>query len=451
MGMNMPIDGLSLSGWTLVASLLVGTGVTLLAGLLPARRATRVAPVAALVAAGPGGGRVRLPGRAVRALAGLVGRPSAAIGGSAGALARRNAMRQPGRTASTATALLIGVALVTAVTVVAQGLDDVSKGSLERRVQATAVVAASDGWSPIDPAVERAAAAAPGVTGVTSLRQDGGLAFGQEEGVNAVDPATVSSLFRFDVVAGDAGAVAALGRDGALVDEGWAAEHGLDVGDVFAVTAPGGERLDLTVRAIEASPVLDVLSLGPITISRAAFDGAFAAERNRFTLVAGGDPDALAKALAAFPEVEVSTKAEFVAAQTEWIGSILAILWVLLALAVIVSLFGIVNTLVLATFERRRELGTLRALGMTRRQLRRMVRHESVITALMGALPGLGVGLALAAAAVAALGEYGLEFAIPAGALVAVAVIAILAGVAAAVLPARRAARTDVLTALAYE
>ena len=261
----------------------------------------------------------------------------------------------------------------------------------------------------------------------------------------------MNEVFAYDLKAGDEAAIAGLGRDGALVDDGWATEHGLKVGDAFSITSPKGTRVNLTVRAIEESPVLDVLSLGPITISREAFDGAFAAERNRFTFVAGSDVASVQKALAAFPEVEVLSKSEFITKQTEWIGQILAILWVLLALAVIVSLFGIVNTLVLATFERRRELGTLRAMGMSRRQLRRMVRHESVITALMGALPGIGVGLGIAAAAVAALGEYGLQFAIPGGALIAVAVIAVLAGMAAAVLPARRASRTDVLAALAYE
>jgi putative ABC transport system permease protein len=451
MGLSLPIASMSLSGGTVIAAMLIGVGVTLVAALLPARRATKVAPVAALREASDAGARVRLPGRVLRAVTGLVARPSARLGGSAGRLARNNAMRHPGRTAATASALLIGVALVTAVTVVAKGLQDVSTGSLERRVQATAVVGAADGWSPIDPAIERAVASAPGVTAATSVRQDGALAFGEEEGINAVDPGTVTRLFAYDLKAGDEAAIAGLGRDGALVDDGWAAEHGLKVGDAFTITSPKGTKLDLTVRAIEESPVLDVLSLGPITVSQEAFEGVFAAERNRFTLVAGGDKAALERAVAAFPEVEVSTKDEFITKQTEWIGQILGVLWVLLALAVIVSLFGIVNTLVLATFERRRELGTLRAMGMSRRQVRRMVRHESVITALMGALPGIAVGLGLAAAVVAALGEYGLEFVIPAGALVAVAVIAVLAGMAAAVLPARRASRTDVLTALAYE
>ena len=123
----------------------------------------------------------------------------------------------------------------------------------------------------------------------------------------------------------------------------------------------------------------------------------------------------------------------------------------LLALAVIVSLFGIVNTLVLSTFERTRELGMLRAIGMSRRQMRRMVRHESIVTALLGALVGIGAGLLLALAVTSAFASEGLVFAVPVGSLLAFVVVAIAAGVLAAILPARRAARLDPLTALAYE
>ena len=447
-GMSLPKAGTVLEARTVIVSLLVGTVVTLVAGMIPALRATRIPPVAAMRAAGEGTSRRGPLTWLARGLASLIGRPVERLGGSAGRLARRNAMRQPGRTAATASALLIGVALVTAVTVVGQGLRDSSTGSIERRVQATHVVTGVDGWTPIDQQVERAAAQAPGVSGVTSLRQDSALAFGDEEIVNAVDPATIGGLFAFDVVKGGTD----LGRDGALVDEGWASEHGLALGERFSVTSAEGEKVSLVVRGIEESPVLDILSLGPVTMSQAAFDGAFAQDRNRFTLVKlDGGQASLDKALAGYPDAKVLTKQGYIDDQTEFVSQLLAVLWVLLALAVIVSLFGIVNTLVLSTLERTREIGTLRAVGMSRRQIRRMVRQESVITALMGALPGIGIGLGLAGLAVAALGKYGVTFAVPTGALIAVAVVAIVAGMAAAVLPARRAARTDVLSALAYE
>jgi putative ABC transport system permease protein len=450
MGLGLPTIGTVFGSGTVIASLLVGVLVTVAAALVPAMRATRIAPVAAIRGGGEGGGKVGLVGRGVRGLASVVGRPAERLGGTAGRLARRNAMRNPGRTAGTALALVIGVMLVTAVTVVAGGLRSESVGALEQRVQAQSVITGADGWSPIDPQTARIAAATPGVHGVSSIRQDSGLAFGKRQYVNAVDPATITKLFAYDYKSGTAADVASLGRTGALVDEGWATDHGLKVGDRFTVTAPRGDRLSLQVRAIEHSAVLDPLSLGPITISDAAFAGAFDAQRNRLTLVDGGGP-ALDKAMAAFPDAKVDTKAGFVSDQTKFIGTILGILWVLLALAVIISLFGIVNTLVLSTFERMRELGTLRAVGMSRRQVRRMVRHESVITALIGAVIGIAAGLGLAAIGVAMLGKYGIAYTIPAGPLVAVAVVAIVAGVLAAVLPARRASRIDVLSALAYE
>ncbi len=451
MDLSLPDAGTVFAARTVIVSVLVGTLVTLVAGLIPAWRATRVPPVAALHDAEPGSHRLRLPARAVRMLASVLGRPAERIGGSAGVLARRNAMRHPGRTAATASALMIGVALVTLVTVVAQGLRDTTSGSLERRIAATHVITAADGWSPTDPAVAKAVAAAPGIDGVTAVRQDVGLAFGDKEIVNSIDPATVGGRFSFDYKVGSDAAIAKLGTDGAIVDEGLATERGLTVGDRFDVTSPKGDELQLTVRAIEKSPVLDALAMGPITISQTAFEGAFENNRNIVTYVSASDGAALDRALKPFPDAKARTEAAYIDEVTADIDSLLAIFYVLLALAVIVSLFGIVNTLVLSTFERTRELGTLRAVGMSRRQVRRMVRHESVITALMGAALGIAAGLGLAAIVTSVFGDEGLTFAIPAGSLVVLTVVAALAGVLAAVIPARRASRLDVLTALAYE
>ena len=443
MKLSLPDAGTVFAARTVIVSLLVGTGVTLLAGLLPAWRATRVPPVAALRAAQPGAGRVRLPARAARALASLLGRPAQAFGGAAGGLARRNAMRQPGRTMTTATALTIGVALVTLVTVVAAGLKDTTRGSLQDRIAAEYVVTGADGWSPTDPAIGEALAGAG--MAVTTVHQDRALAFGEKETVNAIR----GDGWRFDWVHGDDAVAAGLGADGAVVDEGWAKEHGLAVGDRFALTAATGTKLDLTVRGIEHSPLFDVTGLGPVTVGPAAYDRAFANRVSFFTLASGSaDP---ARALAAFPDTKTRTTGAFVDEQLSMMDQLLAIFYVLLALAVIVSLFGIVNTLVLATFERTQELGTLRAVGMSRRQVRRMVRHESIITALIGAVTGMALGIVLALAVTSAFGEEGLSFAVPAGSLVGFAVVAVVAGVLAAVLPARRAARTNVLAALAYE
>ena len=197
--------------------------------------------------------------------------------------------------------------------------------------------------------------------------------------------------------------------------------------------------------------MLDSLGLGPITVPTAAFDRAFETQRDRLAFVTTTIAAAVEKALAAFPDAHLLTKDGFIADMTADIDSLLAIFMVLLALAVIVSLFGIVNTLVLSTFERTRELGMLRAVGMTRRQVRRMIRHESIITALLGAATGIAAGLGIAAILAYVFADEGITFAIPAGSLVAFVVVAILAGVLAAILPARRAARMDVLTALAYE
>ena len=194
---------------------------------------------------------------------------------------------------------------------------------------------------------------------------------------------------------------------------------------------------------------------GQVTFSSAAFDKYYEAPQNLFTFVKmrGGVNDANTKALEAslkeFPNAKVATRAKFKTDQISGLKSVLNILYVLLALSVVVSLFGIVNTLVLTVFERTRELGMMRAIGMTRRQTRRMIRHESVIIALIGAALGIVLGLVLAGLLIARVDF--MSFALPTSQLITFAIVAVLVGIFAAVFPARRAARLNPLEALQYE
>jgi putative ABC transport system permease protein len=250
--------------------------------------------------------------------------------------------------------------------------------------------------------------------------------------------------------------VRGLASDGAIVKKQFAEDHDLRLGSPLEVTAASGTKLMLRVSGISDPPAFDPLGSGDVTISRANYDRAFKTREDRFTFVdttnsSAATETALAQKMEAFPDAKIQTAAEFRQEQEDAFDSILGIFNVLLGLAVIVSLFGIVNTLVLSVFERTRELGMLRAVGMTRRQVRRMIRHESVITALIGATLGIAVGLFLAALATAALGEYDVEFAVPVGTLIWFTVVAAIAGVIAAILPARRAAKLDPLNALQYE
>ena len=194
--------------------------------------------------------------------------------------------------------------------------------------------------------------------------------------------------------------------------------------------------------------MIDSMGLGPVTISRAAYDGAFGNDRSLVLVSNADDPS---KALTGMPDTKVRTTAQYVDDQVAGVDQLLAIFYVLLALAVIVSLFGIVNTLVLSVMERTREVGMLRAIGMTRRQTRRMVRHEGIVTAQIGAVTGMAIGVLLGGAVTFAMRGIGMTFSLPVGSLIAFLVVATVAGMLAAALPARRASRLPVLDALAYE
>jgi putative ABC transport system permease protein len=229
-------------------------------------------------------------------------------------------------------------------------------------------------------------------------------------------------------------------------------------GDRVVITSPSGKRAAFEVRGITDPPVFDKIDpiLGDIVISRQASTAAFPRPKILLALLklnAGASPEttaALKHALASFPDAKLQTKAAWVQARSAGINKRLNLLYVLFALSVIVSLFGMVSTLVLAVFERTRELGMLRAVGMTRRQVRQMIRQESVTTALIGAALGLPTGSSSPRSSPRAVGPR-LAFALPVGLLIIFTLIAILAGVTAAIGPARRASRLNVLGAFQYE
>jgi putative ABC transport system permease protein len=247
---------------------------------------------------------------------------------------------------------------------------------------------------------------------------------------------------------------ARLGADGAFVSKGYAKDKHLSVGSTLTAETPDGTTLHLTVQGIY-DPPKGAPYLGDLAISAKTFDAVFSNPTNLFTLVntrGGVTPEntaTLERALQRFPDAKVQTVDQFKKNQLMGLTLLLNLLYVLLSLSIIVSLFGIVNTLVLTVFERTRELGMLRAVGMTRRQVRAMIRHESVVTALLGAVLGIPLGVVLALMVGEAI-RYP-AFTVPWGTLVAFVVAAIVVGLIAAIFPARRAGRLNVLEALQYE
>jgi putative ABC transport system permease protein len=500
LGLGLPEAAPVYALHTFVVSLLLGVLVTVLAGLVPAFRSTRVAPIAAArggmpqrvrgrratiagvvllaVAAlllgyavtgdrlGSGSsllalafgalalisGTAGVASRLVAALAAVLGWPSRRFGGAAGRIASENAVRNPQRTASTAAALMIGIALVSFVAVLGRGVHNSMNNAIAQQFPAAWVVTSKNGWSGFPVAAGDAAAKTPGVTSVTSIRGDRGLIGDTQVNVDGVDPSTVSGLYHFEWKRGSSeSTLAELSNGGALVKESFAKKSHLELGQQFILLGSSGKPVSLHVAGFYQPPRIAEL-LGGVVVSQDAFDTAFPRAQNQFTLIDGNPSKAaLTKALAAFPDTKVQTHAEFVKNQTSFMGSLLNLVYVLLALSVVVSLFGMVNTLVLSVWERTREIGMLRAVGMSRRQARRMVRHESVITALIGTGLGLPLGVILAAAVTHALERFGVTFQVSIPSLVAFTVVAIGAGLLAAIAPARRASKLNVLSALQYE
>ncbi|MBA3364727.1 MAG: FtsX-like permease family protein [Actinobacteria bacterium] len=502
---ELPTTGLVFSLRTVIVALVVGIVVTMLAGLAPALRATRVPPisavregatlpasrfarywpyVAALMIALAGAllgfslfvddigtterllaiavgvlalfvGVALMSPKLIRPLATIVGWPARRIGGAAGRLAQGNSLRNPGRTAATAAALMIGIALVTFVAVLGAGLRDSNRDAIESQIRADLILTSEDGYTEFVAGASDAAKTAAPARVVTEVREETARVAGSAQNVSGIDPDLITTGYAFDWKEGSDAVLAQLGTDGAIVAENFADDKGLLVGESFTLEAPGGKRAELTVKAIADPPPFYPL-LGAVTIPKQTFDSTFERKRNRFVFVdVNGSPEAAKPAVEAavrkYPDARVQTRSEWIDKEDREFQQFLSMLYVLLALSVIVSIFGIINTLVLSVFERTREVGMLRAVGMTRRQVRRMIRHESIITALIGAALGLPLGVFLAALITQALGQFEIQFKVPTTQLLIFAVVAIVVGIVAAILPARRAARLNVLNALQYE
>ncbi|MSO94537.1 MAG: ABC transporter permease [Thermoleophilia bacterium] len=502
-GFTLPNSGLVFSTRTIVVSLLLGIIVTLIASILPAFKATRVPPIAAVregVTIAPGRfARFRTPIAAVitilgfaglfwglfgpdldttkillfmilgmvlvfigvamlsapliPGLTGILGWPGARFGGAAGALARDNAGRNPQRTASTAAALMIGLALVTLVATLAGSVVQTFTGAVNEIFVGDYAITARNNFSPIPTDAAAAAAQAPGVLAVGSVRTGQTLVFGKPDFSTAVDPG-VGAVINLDWVSGSNAVLAELGKDGAFVDKEFAKKHDLEVGSPVEVTFVNGNTGTFVIKGI-FDPPSGGSPFGVVTISAAAWDAENPSPKNvySFVLMRGGETEAnaavLGQALAPFPNAKVATREQFVENQISGLKSILNVLYVLLALSIVVSLFGIINTLVLSVFERTREIGMLRAIGMTRSQTRWMIRHESVITSLIGAIIGIILGVILAGLLILKIDL--IDFSFPTLQVIVFAVAAVLVGVLAAIFPARRAAKLNPLEALHYE
>jgi putative ABC transport system permease protein len=503
-GFTLPNNGLTLEARTVIVALLVGIVVTLLASLRPALRATRVPPIAAvregatlpesrfarfrlpaaivLTLIGFGGllaglfvpdlgtgqillymlggallvffGIALLSVRLVGPFAWTLGWPATKLGAAAGALARDNARRNPQRTASTASALMIGLALVTLVSLLAAGIVSSFRGAVKDIWRnADYAITAQNNFTPIPIAASEAVKKTPGVTSVADVRAGEALAFGNKIAITAVNP-PAAHVFNLDWTDGSSSVLANLGVDGAFVDKDYAKSHHLEPGSPVPLTFADGSTELFNVEGI-FDPPTGGSPFGSVTMSTTVFDQHTADPDNLYSFVVmkGGqtaaNEAALDRTLKEFPNAKAATRQKFIDNQISGLSSVLNILYVLLALSVVVSLFGIVNTLVLTVFERTREIGMLRAIGMTRRQVRRMIRHESVITALIGAAIGIALGIVLAALLIARVDFIVLS--VPIGQLIIFAIAAIFVGIIAAIFPARRASRLNVLEALQYE
>ncbi|KQW45178.1 hypothetical protein ASC77_20615 [Nocardioides sp. Root1257] len=493
-GLALPFTALQVPSSAIWASLLVGTGVTVVAALVPARRATKVLPIEALRESTPGAERpsvvravvgivvaaagagamlwslyggasfkvfglgllalmigvlVTLP-LAVRPLAAAIAAPLK-LRGMPGELARQNATRNPRRTSATAAALMIGLTLVVSMGVFASSLKTSFGDVLDDRTDADLYVATTSTQAPgFSPAAVEAVKAVDGVAEVSANGWGEARFAGGPSSYSAVDPSNADDVMNLDV---SQGSFADLGKDGVVVSRSAATAHGWTLGDtVPAQFAQSGDHTLRIVGVYDAKGWIGddyVISVA----EQNAFAGAQLVSSALVTVDQGADvgqvQDAIDAALADHPDAQVLDKEGYQKVATGFIDGLLTFVTVMLALAVVIALLGIVNTLALSVFERTRELGLLRAVGMTRGQVRAMVRWESAVISLIGAVSGavLGTGIGLALSQV--LKDEGIKsVSVPVAQIVVYLAVAAAAGVLAAVGPARSAAKVDVLKAV---
>jgi putative ABC transport system permease protein len=471
--------------------MVTGVVVTVLAVWLPARRAAKVAPIEALrgsaieraqyskrrvvlgvltTAAGAffmaqglsgdgaavvGGGAflvffgVTLVGPAIaRRFMRVVGWPLR-LRGMPGTLARQNAMRSPRRTSATASALMIGLGLVAFMTVFAASAKASISTSIDRAMKSDFIVATQFGMGGLSPTAAQRIDDLPETGAVTSIRLFEAKVGGVTSEASAVDPAKAQDSVEFDLQAGD---VKALGAHEVAVRAERADQDNVHLGDTVTMFFPETGDQQLTVVALYGTKE----PLGDYVVSQQVYDANIATHVDDYVVVSNAPGvssaatrQAVENVLADFPTAKLMSEAEFKGAMADKIDAILNLVYVLLAMAVVIALFGVTNTLALSVFERTHELGLLRAVGMTRSQLRATVRWESVLIALLGTTLGTGIGVAFGWALARSLESQGFNtFAVPVPQLAVIVLFAAVAAVGAAALPARRAAKLDVLEAI---
>ncbi|GGW66442.1 membrane protein [Streptomyces griseoloalbus] len=509
MGMDLSTNDLTVAWTTPALGLLLGVVVTVLAAYLPARRAGKISPMAALrdagtpadgraglirgaiglVLTGAGGFSLYLAGAADKATDGslwlglgvvlsLIGfvviGPVLASGvvrvlgaillrafGPVGRMAERNALRNPRRTGATGAALMIGLALVACLSVVGSSMVASATDELDKAV-GTDFIIQSDNGQLITPQAVEAAKSAPGVDRVTEYKwteadfttPDGKTL--KETAITAADPTYATDL-RVETVAGKLSD--AYRPDSMSVHEDFAKDHGIGIGSKIEIAFKDGSTGALTVRAITSSEaVVDSGAMYTSIDTLATYVPADKMPLDMLLFVSAKDGQqeaaytSLKDSLHAYPQYTVRDQTDYKEALKDQIGQLLNMIYGLLALAIVVAILGVVNTLALSVVERTREIGLMRAIGLSRRQLRRMIRMESVVIALFGALLGLGLGMGWGATAQQLLALEGLKVLdIPWPTIIGVFIGSAFVGLFAALVPAFRAGRMNVLNAIATD